>query len=409
MLSVDDAVRLILENCPTLAGETVDLASTLGLVLAEDARSEEDSPPFDKSMMDGYAVRAVDCVNLPRELRVIGEVIAGDVSHRPVDAGDALRIMTGAPLPDGADAVVRLEDTEAAGSDRVRLVRGALEPGTNVIRRGSLMQRGEVVIAAGRRVRPQELAVLAELGRASLRTIPRPSIAVLATGNELVPPGRPLGPGQIRNSNELMLVAQASRWGCRGVGLGIARDRLDELRETIARGFSHDVLVLTGGVSMGTMDLVPQVLAELGARQVFHKIHFKPGKPVWFGVKEEAPTRSGRTLIFALPGNPVSSMVCSELFVRPAVRRLAGIDPPEVARFTARLTRRHVLREDRPTYFPATISWTGEGPLVTPTDWKGSADLKGTLNANGVIAYPAGERTYEAGERVTVIPFGDEV
>jgi molybdopterin molybdotransferase len=428
MLSVAEAVELILAESRPLQACPASLDAARGLRLAEEVHSDVDSPPFDKSMMDGYAVRSEDVPETPAELRVLGELTAGGEFGGEIGPGEALQIMTGAPIPRGADAVVRFEDAQRDG-EQVRIVAGTHSPGTNVIPQGVMMRRGDRVLGRGTVLRAQELAVLAELGRGEVLTHPRPRVAVLATGDELVPPGAPLGPGQIRNSNETMLVAQVRGWGVECDGLGIARDRLEELRSKIEEGLRRDVLILTGGVSMGTRDLVPKVLTELGAREVFHKVRLKPGKPAWFGVweggteerpltrplspmagaREELKIFSGgegegpRALIFALPGNPVSSMVCSDLFVRPAVHALSGDSEPRRSMVQARLTHRFEFRDDRPTYFPAWIETRLEGRFATPVPWKGSADLRSTIEANGVIAFPAGERDYEEGEAVEVV------
>lgn len=413
MLSVADALEAVLGESHALPAMPAPLGSALGLALAEAITSEVDSPPFDKSAMDGFAVRAADLARPGAKLRQVGVLTAGETFPGKVGPGEAVRIMTGAPLPRGTDTVVRIEDTSEDGPGVVIIEVGASQAGRHVIPRGAMLSQGEVVLPAGRLLRPQELALLAELGRAEVRVHRRPRAAVLATGDELVAPGMPLAPGQICNSNETLLVAQLRNWGCEAEGLGIARDREEDLRERIEAGLAYDLLLLTGGVSMGIHDLVPKVLAELGARQRFHKVALKPGKPVWFGTCERPPGETGgpedvrRTLIFALPGNPVSSMVCSELFVRPAVRRLSGRRSPAVVTVPARLTREHRFAEDRPTYFPAWLEWHLEGAVVTPTEWKGSADLRSTVEANSLIGFPAGDRVYPAGAVVEVVPFAE--
>ncbi|MEZ6068036.1 MAG: molybdopterin molybdotransferase MoeA [Planctomycetaceae bacterium] len=228
---------------------------------------------------------------------------------------------------------------------------------------------------------------------------------MLATGDELVPPGEPLREGQIRNSNETLLVAQLSQWGCDVTGLGIARDHLPTLRQAIAAGLERDILVLTGGVSMGMRDLVPAVLQELGVEQVFHRVQLKPGKPIWFGVRRLG--EEIKTLVFGLPGNPVSSMVCSELFIRPAVGRLSGSRGGPGHESTAAMSCDYRHSDDRPTCFPASIERSGSQVRVTPVPWKGSADLRSTIAANGWIAFPAGIREYKAGDPVTVVAWDE--
>jgi molybdopterin molybdotransferase len=407
LMSVSDAQAAVLGESLPLLTSAAQLASVAGLGLAEDVVSRVDSPPFDKSMMDGYAVRATDVQSAGTTLRVLGELTAGRAFEGRVGAGESLRIMTGAPIPPGADAIIRLEDTDG-GTAQVRVNIGAVRPELNIIRKGQNLRTGEVVLSRGRRLRPADVAMLAELGCGMVSVHRRARAAVLATGDELVPPGEPLGPGQICTSNELLLLAQLRGWGCDAAGLGIARDTEDHLRERIAAGLDRDVMLLTGGVSMGSLDLVPKVLTDLGVRQVFHKVHMKPGKPMWFGIRDN-PASARRTLIFALPGNPVSTMVCSELFVRPALAKLAGSEQPIPRRITARLSRDHRFRDERPTYFPAWLAVSGDGVTVTPTAWRGSSDVRSTVDANSLIAFAAGERMYAAGEAVEVIPFCDAV
>ena len=395
MVEVREALALVLGECAPFRPEPFALEDALGLVLAEDAISDVDSPPFTKSLMDGFAVRALDLPDGTGMLRIVEEVTAGRVPTRPVGAGEATRIMTGAPIPAGADSVVRIEECEIdAAAGTVRVVAPPFKPGTNVIEQGMALRRGERILPAGRLLRPQELGALAELGSPRVQARRRPRVAVLATGDELVPISATPGPGQIRNSNETMLVAQIRRAGAEPVALGIARDHRDELAEKIREGLRHDVLVLSGGVSAGVLDLVPSELASAGVRQVFHRVNVKPGKPVWYG-------RSASCHVFGLPGNPVSSMVCFELFTRPAIRRLMGFDRAAPQPIRARLAAAHVARGDRPTYHPSRLQWTDTGPVVDPVVWQGSSDLRATVEASAMALFPH-EGTYRAGDVVEV-------
>ncbi|MGE3314174.1 MAG: gephyrin-like molybdotransferase Glp [Planctomycetaceae bacterium] len=404
MLSVSEALALIAREVVPREPATVNLADALGLVLSEEIRSDVDSPPFDKALMDGYAVRAADVADGNAELRVIEEISAGSVPRKSIAAGEAARIMTGAPVPDGADAVVRIEDSSFdAATSTVQLKTRPVVPGLSILRRGSTKKAGEIVLPRGRLLRPQELGALAEVGahRISARSAPR--IGVLATGNELVPISALPGPGQIRNSNETMLCAQVCRAGGIPVPLGVARDDATHLAERIAAGLECDVLILSGGVSAGKFDLVPSQLAAAGVRQVFHQVNVKPGKPVWFGVLDQAAAGQGHRYVFGLPGNPVSSLVCFELFVRTAVRLLMGQNPAEPQPIRARLTKAHIARGDRPTYNPARLEWTESGPTVTPLPWHGSSDLQATIDANAMALFDAGDREWKTGEQVNAI------
>ena len=409
MLTVQQALGAVLKETQPLVPVCVDLAEALGLVTAEEAVADVDSPPFDKALMDGFAVRSADLASGEARLRIVEEITAGMTPSKPVTGGCTIRIMTGAPLPDGADAVIKIEDARIDADGRFVAIRTApVEPGRHLLKRGASLKKGERVLAAGRLLRPQELGALAEVGRHRLLVRPRPSVAVLATGDELVPiDGKP-GPGQIRNSNETMLSAQTVRAGGVPVGLGIARDNRAELRERIQAGLCSDVLLLSGGVSEGTHDLVPSELASIGVRNVFHKVNIRPGKPLWFGIWNRAGSVSDTaggdlTYVFGLPGNPVSSLVCFELFVRSCLRRLMGLEPAEPQPIPARLAAEHVARGERPTYNPARVTWDRNGLTVEPVRWHGSSDLQATVDANAMAVFPGGDATYSAGEAVDVI------
>lgn len=416
MITVDEALRLVLEHAQPLPAHAVPLDQSLGLVLAEEIASDVDSPPYDKSIVDGYAVQAKDLASGEARLTILEEVVAGSVPSQPVRAGTTTRVMTGAPLSEGADAVVMIERAELvadgdARGETVVLRDNRVSAGQNIMRRAASVRKGEIVLQPGTTIRPIEIGMLAEVGRATVRVVPRATVAILPTGDELVPPEQTPGPGQIRNSNGPMLAAAVTRAGGIACELSIARDDREQLRQQIAAGLESDVLVLSGGVSAGVMDLVPGVLAELGVRQVFHKLRLKPGKPLWFGVLE----RDGRQrLVFGLPGNPVSSLVCFELFVRPAMNRLAGGSGEGLPRVQAKLATEFAHRGDRPTYHPAVLqNATAPAtsphalpvalPEVTPVTWRGSADLRALAAANSLVLFPAGSQTHAAGETIEVL------
>jgi molybdopterin molybdotransferase len=411
MLSVAEALSQILEHAHAKPPGEVALAEAVGLVLAEDVVSDIDSPPHDKSMVDGYAVLAADVIDGRAKLGVMEEITAGAVPSRKIVPGFCSRIMTGAPLPEGVDAVVMVERTQFYPSpltpltQEARGILGTVEihddrfrAGQNIMRRAKSLRQGDTVLHSGGELGPAEIGLLAEVGRARVQTIGPVQVAIISTGNELVPADEKPGVGRIRNSNGPLLVAAARRAGATLNDLGIVRDTADELRRGISAGLESDVLVISGGVSAGVLDLVPAVLAELGVRQVFHKIEMKPGKPLWFGVAKNS------ALVFGLPGNPVSSLVCFELFVKPAIARIAGRywQPPHPTR-PAKLTQEFTHRGDRPTYWPAVVVASPDGALVEPKPWHGSADLRGFAGANALVAFPAGERRYQPGDMVDVL------
>lgn len=396
MISVSEALSLVERHVVALAPQRMEISEAAGLVLADDVASETNSPPHDKAMMDGYAVASGD---RSRERQVIGVVAAGDVPHHAVTPGTTVKIMTGAPIPDGADAVVPWEQVEIVDDETIRLPDVSVAAGTNVMPLGASMRAGQVVVPHGRVLRSVEIAMIAEAGHNRIQVVPRPIVAVLPTGNELVSVGQATQPGHIRNSNGPLLCASVTNAGGVARDLGIGPDDVPGLRRLIAEGLLADALLISGGVSAGDFDLVPRVLADLGVVNLFHKVAMRPGKPLWFGVHEE---NSRRTLVFGLPGNPVSSFVCFELFVRPALGALAGHPFRPASAATARLAEARAAVGERTAYLPARLS-VGPDPEVTLVPWRGSADLAALGEANCLAVFPAGERPFAAGEAVEVL------
>ena len=395
MLTPEDAFQLIVEQAHARAPVEVRLGEALGMRLARDVTSDIDSPPHDKAMVDGYAVRYDDLNAGQAELEVIEEITAGEVPHRAVLPGGATRIMTGAPVPENADAVVMVERTELSDA-RVRIDEPRAKQGMNIMRRGESLRCGEMVMSAGQLIRPLEVGLLSEVGCTRPLVTPGPQAAILATGNELTQPQATPGPGQIRNSNGPMLAAAVTAVGGVAVGLGIARDDPGELQAKISEGLEADVLLLCGGVSAGKLDLAPAALEAMGVRKIFHKVSLKPGKPLWFGVRDDP---RGPRLVFGLPGNPVSAYVCFQLFVRPALARLAGSPQTRLVYSAASLAADHHQRGDRTTFYPAHF----DGAQATPVAWQGSADLRGFARANALLRFPPGTRAYPAGATVEVL------
>jgi molybdopterin molybdotransferase len=407
MLRVEEALDAVRSRCRPLPARLRPLAAALGCVLAEDVTADLDLPPFDKALVDGYAVRSADLEGSggDRRLTVVEEIVAGRRSNRPLGPREAAAIMTGAPLPPGADAVVMIEQTRRLGA-LVLVDDPVVTAGKFRLPRGREVGAGEVVLARGVRLNAPRLGVLASVGRSEALVIPRPRVVVVPNGDELVEPDRFPGPAQIRNSNAPMLRALAEDAGAEAESRPIAPDDAAALRAALEQALATaDLLVITGGVSAGNRDLVPATLEQLGVERVFHKVRLKPGKPLWFGV---APARGGAPgpLVFGLPGNPVSCIVGFLLFVRLAQGVLAGRGEPAGAHadYPLATTFRHT--GDRPTYHPARLLPQNGQPAVAPLDWAGSADLKTVAQADGFAIFAAGDRTYHEGEIVGFLPLG---
>jgi molybdenum cofactor synthesis domain-containing protein len=410
MVPIDEAHRIIAAHAWPLGVEEVDFRATLGRVLAEDVRSGDDMPDVPKAAVDGYALRAADGA-APR--RVIAEVLAGSAGEVAVAPGTAARIMTGAPLPHGADAVIMVE--QADERDGVMRPDHAPAPGQGIHAIGQDIRRGEVVLTRGTALGPAEIALLATVGRGRVAVYRRPVVAVLSTGDEVQEPEDPPRPGSIRDSNRYALMAAAREAGCEAISLGIARDDAAAQRAAILDGLARaDVLLTSGGVSMGTRDLIKPLLAELGTVH-FGRIAFKPGKPTTFAtVAVDGAHDAGRTpddapiqrMVFGLPGYPVSSLVSFEVFVRPALRRLQGDAAPERPRVRVTLADPIRSSPDRPEYQRAIVVWQ-EGRLVArSTGAQGSSRLLSLRGANALLLVPAGGQTYAPGEELEALLTG---
>ncbi|MFL5896786.1 MAG: gephyrin-like molybdotransferase Glp [Thermoleophilaceae bacterium] len=389
LLSVDEARHRILSAVRPLPSEVVSADDVLGRVLAEDVVSELDLPPFRSSAMDGYAVIAGDGGELP----IIGESRAGHPYEGALRGGEAVRISTGAVVPEGADAVVPVERTTESG-ELVRVP--ATEPGGNVREAGEDVHAGDVVLEAGTAIGAAETGMLAALGRETVQCRRRPSVAIVATGDELRPPGEPLAPGQIYDSNAATLSAYAELAGATVASFRGIRDTASATTDALgaALGGDPDVVCVSGGVSVGPHDHVKAALDDLGVEEVFWRVSLKPGKPTWFGTRE-------RRLVFGLPGNPVSAAVTFLLFVRPALRALQGADPG-AARSRAVLDAPIRENRDREQAVRCTLRVADDGFHVTPTGPQGSHVLSSMLGAGALALIPAGDGEIAPGTRVAV-------
>jgi molybdopterin molybdotransferase len=395
VLTVEQAREGIMSRITALSVERVDVMSALGRVLAEPIVSRATIPPWPNSSMDGYALRAQDTNGEPVELAVVGTISAGSVPPRALRAGESMRIFTGAPLPDGADAVVPQEDVATDG--RRVTVRGRIAPGAYVRPAGEDVRVGDVVVQPGGTIGPAEVGLLATLGYSQVRVYRRPRVAILSTGNEIADLGTQPGPAQIPNTNTYSLMAQVIDAGGEPVNLGVARDQLEAINERVRWGLtSADVLVTSAGVSVGELDLVRESLQRSGAELHLWQVSMRPGKPITFGT-----TPSGRP-VFGLPGNPVSAMVTFELFVRPALRRMAGATSIDRPRLRARALEPIANPGSRRGYLRVTLTPDAQGCGARLTGDQGSAILRSMVLADG-LAVVAPDTTVAAGEAVDVI------
>jgi molybdopterin molybdotransferase len=398
MLSFEEARQLVVARSKSNAGvrptEELPINDALGCVLAQEIRSDREYPPFDRSTRDGYAVRASEATQ-GATFRCAGEIKAGDTVSQHLTPGTCIQIMTGAAVPPGADAVVMIEFTKRS-NDEVTFAR-VTQSGQNIVPRGCEAKAGDVALRASLRLGFAELAIAAQVGATTLRCYKKPGVAILSTGDEVVPIDGAPGPFQIRNSNTTSLTAQVRIAGGEPVPLVNALDRVEDLAAKIEQGLREDVLVLSGGVSMGKYDLVETVLKSLGAEFYFDAVAIRPGKPTVFG-------RCRNTLVFGLPGNPVSTMVTFQLFVIPALDILSGAQPRPLPLLEARLAEPLEEKPGFAHFLPARVTWNAFGPQVTALHWQGSGDISALTHANCFLAVPADRSNLPAGERVSVLP-----
>jgi molybdopterin molybdotransferase len=397
MISVEEALERILAQITPLPVTSVPLPQALGLVLAEDVIAQEDIPPFANSAMDGFALLSKDSQprdGQPPRLRITGEVAAGYVADHAVEEGTTMRIMTGAPVPPGADTVIQVELTRSENPEWVE-IQQAVPPGNNIRPAGEDMRRGQKILSRGSEIGPWEIGVLATLGWATVPVIQRPRVAILSTGDEVIDVSEPLSPGKIRNSNGYLLEAAAQRVGAEPHRLGVARDTIESLREKFSDAVTYDLIITSGGVSVGDFDLVKDIMREQGEIN-FWRINMRPGKPVAFG-------QIGGVLLLGLPGNPVSAAVTFELFARPVIRKMMGhtrLFRPQI----------EVLVEDgvsdvamRRHYVRARVEWRDGRFVAHTTGNQGSHITTSLLNANALVIVPEGGVEVHPGDTAKAI------
>jgi molybdopterin molybdotransferase len=396
MLPIERGVEIVMSVAKSkdrpdwMSAEPVPLADSAHRIIREDVLSDADSPRFDKAIRDGFAVHFEDVTQVPRVLSVIGESRAGAAAGVTVQKGQCCEIMTGAPLPAGANAVVMVENTEPASPDSVRILKSVRE-NEGLLRRGTEAKKGELILRSGRKIGLADIGLLAGVGKSSIMVSRKPRVAVIATGDELVEVSEDPKPDQIRNSNTYTICAQVTEAGGEPFPVGIARDNLEDLRAQLRRGLEHDILIVSGGVSMGKYDLVEQVFAEFGVEILFDKIAMKPGKPTVFG-------HTGRTYVFGLPGNPISTIVSFHMFVRPLILFLLKAHDTSPKILGAKLEAPAKCDPERAALVPALVRFDGGQYWIRTAAWKGSSDLVGLSRANALIMIPQRSGALEAGE-----------
>ena len=399
MLSYTDARQKVIEvvraRGPITAVESLPLDRLAGRILAEAVVADRDYPPFDRATRDGFALRSSDVATSRGPLEPRGEIRAGSVFTGEITPGTCMQIMTGAAVPRGADAVVMIEHTRITGSSV--FVERSVTAGQNIVPRGRETRAGQQLLPGGTRLGYAELAIAGQVGHTPARVFRRPQVALLSTGDEVVSIDATPGPVEIRNSNCFSLAAQVELAGGEPVPLGNAPDRVPELRAMIEQGLRCDLLVLTGGVSMGKYDLVEGVLRDLGAEFFFDSIAIRPGRPAVFGYCQGKP-------VFGLPGNPVSTMVTFELFTAPAIDIVGGATPRPLPLFKAKLAAPVQQKAELTHFLPAAVSWTTGEAVVSELPWQGSGDIVVLAQSNAFLVVPATKLEWAAGEWADVMP-----
>lgn len=405
LLTLDEAWEIIAREVRPAPAVAVPLADAAGRVLAQPVHAAADWPRFDKAMMDGFAVRAADCGQAGAVLSIVGLAPAGASIDRPLAAGEAMRINTGAPVPEGADAVVRIEDTVVADDNATVEIRVGVGEGKHIARKGADRRLGDLLLAAPMTLEAAQIAALATAGCDSVFAYPQVEVGIVVTGDEIVPVGDELKPGRIYDSNGPMLAALMQQFRAALKQVGIARDDAADLKARLAEALKSPVVLTVGGMSMGTLDLVPKTFEELGVEWKFHGVSMRPGKPVAYG---RGP--SGQH-VFGLPGNPVSAFVCSWLFARMVVRGLVGHPATPPHRLRARLTRPiDPKRDPRPAFLPARFwNHSESGELVEPCAWGGSGDPFGLAMANSLLVLDDPTKGLPFDAALDVIPISTEL
>jgi molybdopterin molybdotransferase len=399
MIPIQEAITLILQQARSFGLEEVNLEASLGRVMGETLYADRPYPPFNRSAMDGYAIIAADLITKNLNcLELIEEVMAGQTAQKKLQSGQCIKIMTGAPVPDEADTVIRVEDTSLDDRKVIfHLQAKDIKRGQNIAKKGEDLQREDPIFEEGQMIESAEMVALAVTGKTRIQVKKRPEIAVISTGDEIVQPGEAVLPHQIRNSNKFAIQAFLDTYHIPITFAALTKDNIPDLQKVLSQALKYDIIIVSGGVSMGDADLVPEVLTSLGVKKVFHKVKIKPGKPLWFGA-----TPSGGA-VFALPGNPVSCQFACKLFIEPYLRKCFGLPRLEPMLLPFNGTRKKKSKLDE--FFPCQITQAHSMTAITPILFNGSGDIKATLNSNGIAHHPADTETIHNGDLIHFSPW----
>ncbi len=398
MLSVLEAQKKIFDNAVRLGTETIPVEHSLSYVLVNDVTADRPIPPFDRVAMDGFAVKSSDFDSPEVKLKLKGRIQTGVETDLIVGKGEATQIMTGAPCPEGADAVVKVENSQTDG-DWVTLTEPKMKAGLNVAPKGEDAAQGKVLIKAGTALTTAGIAICASVGIAEVEVYRKPTIRIISTGTEIIPPNQNPLPHQIRDCNSYTLRTMSSGLNLEADFMGIGEDDTGVISQLIKKGLEADVLILSGGVSMGEFDYVPKLLAENGVETIFHNVKVKPGKPLWFGKK------GSETYVFGLPGNPVSVQTCFRVFVEPLVRKLAGKNTPENLSLKLPLAEDVVSKTPREHYMPGCLHVQDGKTHIKMISIRGSGDFSNFERSHGVFIFPGDQTTLKAGTTVEFLPW----
>ncbi len=395
MINAYEAISIVEKCVRPLSKESVAISNVLNRVLAEDIIAGEDVPSFDNAAMDGYAVRFEDLASVPVTLKIVGEIPAGVVSSHSMKSGEAMSIMTGAVIPHGCDAVIQQEWTERANGAQIKILK-SVNRAHNIRRAGADIKKGSMVLSSGTQLRPQEIGVLASLNRTTVPVYRTPVVAILTTGNEVLDIGIPMQPGKVRNSNTYVLSSLAKQCMCTVMDLGIARDDVNDLKKKLSKGFDADMLITSGGVSVGKYDLVKDILVEAGVNIQFQKVNIRPGMPLLFGMKDA-------TAVFGLPGNPVSSMVTFLKFVKPALMKMSGHYQQYKQMLLRATLAETIVKNDNKRHFVRGIVESVNGTYNVRTTGPQISNMLSSLShANCLITLPEDKHEFLSGDEVEI-------